>query len=104
MSAVGLANIEQSPYSPDLNMRDPFLLTILQEHCRGQHYGSIEDMKMDVQRFLRQLSTSSFLRELENLKSHCEGVGRQSKVYITPYCFLFYLFIYSSLFLHSNIV
>ena len=60
MSAGGLTNIEQCPYSPDLNMCDRFLLTRLQEHCRMHHYGSTEELKMDK---------SLFLRELEKLKS-----------------------------------
>ena len=33
------------------------------------HYGSTEKLKMDMQRFLRQLPKSLFLRELEKLKS-----------------------------------
>ena len=33
------------------------------------HYGSTEELKMDMQRFLRQLPKSLFLRELEKLKS-----------------------------------
>ena len=84
MSAVGLINIEQSPYSPDLNMCDRFLFTRLQEHCRMQHYENSEELKVDVQRFLRQLPKSLFLGELEKLKSHCEDVIRQSGIYITP--------------------
>ena len=69
MSAGGLTNIEQCAYSPDLNMCDRFLFTRLQEHCRMQHYGSTEELKMDMQQFLRQLPKSLFLRELEKLKS-----------------------------------
>ena len=69
MGAEGLTNIEQCPYSPDLNMCDWFLFTRLQEHCRMQHYGSTEELKMDTQRFLRQLPKSLLLRELEKLKS-----------------------------------
>ena len=66
-SAVGLANIEQSPYIPDLNMRDTIIFTRLQEHYRMQHYLSTEELKMDMQQLLRQL-TKSLLRELEKLK------------------------------------
>ena len=69
MSAGGLTNIEQSPYNPDLNMCDRFLFTRLQEHCRMQHYGSTEELKIDMQQFLRQLPKSLFLRALEKLKS-----------------------------------
>ena len=78
MSAVGLkkANIEQSPYSPDLNMCDRFLFIRMQEHCPMQHYLSTEELKMDVQRFLTQLSKSLFLRELEKPKRHCEYMVR----------------------------
>ena len=79
MSAVGLTDIEQSPCSPDLNMCDRLLFTRLQEHCRMQHYESIEELKVNV-----QLPKSLFLRELEKLKSHCENVIRQSGIYITP--------------------
>ena len=57
-----------------------------------QHYGSTEEFKLNVQRFVRQLPKSLFLRELETLKSHFEDVVRQSGVYITPYCVLFYPF------------
>ena len=45
MSAVGLTSIEQSPYSPNLNMCDRFLFTKLQENCRMQHYISTEELK-----------------------------------------------------------
>ena len=51
MSAMGLANIQKSPYSPDINMCDRFLFTKLQEHYRMQHYGSTEELKIDVQQF-----------------------------------------------------
>ena len=50
-------------------MCDRFLFKRLQEHCRMHHYGSTEELKMDIQRFLRQLPKSLFLRELEKLKS-----------------------------------
>ena len=74
MSAVGITNIEQSPYSPDLNMCDRFLFTRLQEHCRMQHYRSTEELKMELQRFLMQLPKYLFLRELEKLKRHCQDM------------------------------
>ena len=61
MSAVGLTNIKQSPYSPELNLCDRFLFTRLQEHCRMQHYENSEELKVGVQRFLRQLPKSLFL-------------------------------------------
>ena len=92
MSAGGLTNIEQCPYSPDLNMCDRILFTRLQEHCRMQHYGSTEELKMDMQQFLRQLPKSLFLRELEKLKSHCEVVVRQSEIHTTAtVCFILFV-------------
>ena len=48
MRGVGLTDVEQCPYSPDLNMYDQFLFTRLQENCRMQHYGSTEELKMDA--------------------------------------------------------
>ena len=84
MSAVGLANIEQSAHSPDLNMCGRFLFTRLKEHCRIQHYLSTDELKMDVQRFLTQLPKSLFLREIEKPKMHFEDMVRWSGVYITP--------------------
>ena len=93
MSAGGLTNIEQCPCNPDLNMCDRFLFTRLQQHCRMRHYRSSEELKMDIQQFLRQLPKSLFLRELEKLKSiaklwygSCgsEVVVRQSGIYTTP--------------------
>ena len=74
MNAGELTNIEQCPYSPDLNvsMCDRFLFSRLQENCGMQHCGSTEELKMDMQRFLRQLPKSLFLRQLEKLKSYCE--------------------------------
>ena len=77
-------NIERCPYSPDLNMCNRILFTRLQEHCRMQHYESTEELKMDMQWFLRQLPKSLFLRGLEKLKSHCKVVVRQSGIYTTP--------------------
>ena len=50
-------------------MCDWFLFTRLQEHRRIHHYGSTEELKMDMQRCLSQLQKSLFLRELEKLKS-----------------------------------
>ena len=64
MSAGGLTNSEQCPYSLDLNMCDQFLFIRLQEH-----YGSTEELKMDMLRFLRQPPKCLFLRELEKLKT-----------------------------------
>ena len=72
MSAVGLTNNKQNPYSPDLNMCDRFLFTMLQEHCTMQHYLNTEELKMDVQRFLTQL----LLRELEKPKRRCKDMVR----------------------------
>ena len=74
MSAVGLTDIEQSPYSPDLNMCDRFLFIRLQEYYTMQHYLSTEELKIDVQRFLTQLPKSLFLKELEKPKIHCEDM------------------------------
>ena len=101
MSDVGLINIEQSPYSPDLSMCDRFLFTRWQEHCKMRHYGSTEELKMDVQQFLRQLPKSLFLRDLETLKSHSK-MWFDSPESIFHHS-LFY-FIYSSLFLCFNIM
>ena len=84
MSTGGITNIEQCPYSPDLNMCDRVLFTRLQEHCRMQHYGTTKKFKMDMQRFLRQLPKSLFVRELEKLISHCDVVVRQSGIHTTP--------------------
>ena len=76
MSAVGLTDIEQSPYSPDLNTCDRFLFTRLQEYCTMQYYLSTEELKIDVQRLLTHLPKSLFLKELEKPKSHREDMVR----------------------------
>ena len=69
---MGPTTIER--YSPDINMCGWFLFIRLPEHCKIQHYGSTKELKMDVQRFLRQLQKSLSLRGLEKLKNYCEDV------------------------------
>ena len=81
MSAVGLANIKKSPYSPDLNMC-VFIHQIagtLQNATLSKHR-RIENWRAAV----FEVASEIFLRELEKLKGHCEDVVWQSGVYITP--------------------
>ena len=43
-------------------MCDWFLFTRLQEHCRMHHYGSTEELKMDMQQFLIKAPIPEILR------------------------------------------
>ena len=61
-----------------------------------QHYGSTEELKMDLQRLLRQLPKSLFLRELEKLKAlrSCGSVVRNLYLYYTIVCFILFVHAY----------
>ena len=52
---TGATVLSQSPYSPDLNLCDRFLFTILQRYCKGVEYADGDELERDVQRFLRRL-------------------------------------------------
>ena len=77
---VGVTTIKQSTLKP---VRQVFIHQTAGTLRRIQHCNGTEDLKTDVQRFLRQLPKSMLFMELEKLKNHCEEVVRQSEVYIT---------------------
>ena len=61
---TGVELLKQSPYSPDLNLCDRFLLTRLQENCKATPYLSSDEVhEWDP----RTLLETYLVRELEKL-------------------------------------
>ena len=80
---TGVTMLPQSPYSPDLNLCDRFLFTILQRHCREQHYTDGNELLLDTQRFLRSLSEDMLKLQINKLREHCRAIIRQRGAYVT---------------------
>ena len=60
LDSTGVRTLPQSPYSPDLNLCDRFLFTLLQRHCRGERYMDGAEAERDVKRYLRSLPETLF--------------------------------------------
>ena len=80
MSAMGLTNIEQCRYSPDLNMCNWFLFTRLQNASLWKHL-KIENGHATV---FEAASKIFVFKRVRETKSHCEVMVWQSGVYTTP--------------------
>ena len=63
----GCQNDVKSPYKPNLKLFDRFLLIWPQQHCRRDEYLNGNELQMDVQRFLGQLSENLSKRVLNKL-------------------------------------
>ena len=83
LEGTGVKMLPQSPYSPDLNLCDRFLFTLLQRHCRGERYMNGAEAERDVKRYLRSLPETLLKNELDKLLEHCKAVIREGGTYAT---------------------
>ncbi|QQP54273.1 Uncharacterized protein FKW44_007051 [Caligus rogercresseyi] len=66
--------VKQSPYSPDLNLCDRFLLQKLKHLLREDEFGSHEEATLAVQRAMRRVSEDELYDQLRKLRGHCHDV------------------------------
>ena len=69
-----IQQLKQSPYSPDLNICDRFLFRKLKSGMKGVTQGSPEDVMLVVRQQLDRTSERELVRELEELRDHCNMV------------------------------
>ena len=75
--------VKQSPYSPDLNMCDRFLFRKIKSGMKLSSFNGPEDVETAVRRAFDRIPESELMRELEKLKTHCDGVIEQSGAYLS---------------------
>ncbi|QQP42237.1 Uncharacterized protein FKW44_016838 [Caligus rogercresseyi] len=62
--------VKQSPYSPDLNLCDRFLLRKLKHLLREDEFGGHEEATLTVQRAMRRVSKDELNDHLRKLRGH----------------------------------
>jgi histone-lysine N-methyltransferase SETMAR len=85
MKAIGRLGWEllpHPPYSPDLAPSDYYLFPRMKEYLRGNHFASNEDLKKEVERWLRQQDETFYTRGLEKLFDRYEKCIELGGAYI----------------------
>ena len=77
---AGETMTKQSMLSLNLNFSESFCFARLQENRKRCHYSGSEELKIGIQRFLRQLSKPLLLRVLKVLKNDFKELSRQRGV------------------------
>ena len=62
----GVPLVSQSPYSPDLNLLDQFLIRHIKIDLRGEDFSGPEDLSKAIQRSIRRISENTLVEELKN--------------------------------------
>ncbi len=75
--------IQQSPYSPDLNLCDRWLFKVMKKGLRGHHFQSSQEVLEASLEVFRGISPQRFQDELHNLRDHCYSVIAALGNYIT---------------------
>ena len=83
LAGTGVTMLPQSPCSPDLNICDRSLFTILQQHCMGQQYADGNELLLDTQHFRGSLSEDMLKLQIDKLRNHCQAVISEAGMYIT---------------------
>ncbi|QQP42458.1 Uncharacterized protein FKW44_017132 [Caligus rogercresseyi] len=66
--------VKHSPYSPDLNLCDRFLVRKLKHLLREDEFGGHEEATLAVQRAMRRVSEDELFDQLRKLREHCHDV------------------------------
>ncbi|QQP55731.1 Uncharacterized protein FKW44_000166 [Caligus rogercresseyi] len=74
--------VKQSPYSPDLNLRDRFLFLKLKHLLREDEFGGHEEATLTVQRAMRRVSEDELYDLLRKLRGHCRDVIAVGEDYV----------------------
>ncbi|QQP57880.1 Uncharacterized protein FKW44_003021, partial [Caligus rogercresseyi] len=74
--------VKQSPYSPDLNLCDRFLLRKLKHLLREDEFGGHEEATLAVQRAMRRVSEAELYDQLRKLRGHCHDVIAVGEDYV----------------------
>ena len=80
LAAMGLRLVNQTPYSPALNLCDRFLFTRLKEVVRPLQYDSKDEVVKAAQHCLRSLPEDYLIHEF---LGHCKAVIRSGGDYVT---------------------
>ena len=82
LAKLKLQLVKQSPYSPDLNMCYRFLFRKIKSGIKHSSFNGPEDVETAVRRAFDRIPELELMRELEKLKTHCDGIIEQSGVYL----------------------
>ena len=66
--------VKQSPYSPDLNLLDPFMFRRIKLDIKGEEFDSPKELGKAIQRSIRHVSEIFLVEELKNPRSHLDHV------------------------------
>jgi histone-lysine N-methyltransferase SETMAR len=75
--------VQQSPYSPDLNMCDRWLFKEIKKGLRGYTLNCAKDVLRSALEVFNKIPIDRFARELETLKTHCNHVIALHGDYVT---------------------
>ena len=78
-----LQRLEQSPYSPDLDLCDRFLFQKLKSLLFRQDFDGHEEMEQGVKRALEEVTEEELCRQLFKLQLHAERVIAAEGAYLT---------------------
>lgn len=79
----GVTLVWQSPYSPDMNLCDRFLLKLLKAALREKTFQSHSEVEKDALHFLRSLPEELLQNEVECLYDHCQAIINVGGAYVT---------------------
>ena len=79
----GISVVQQSPYSPDLNLCDRFLFRAIKQDLKYEHFEDSEDLRVAIQRSIRLISETKLMEQLIKLRDHCKRVIEANGDYIS---------------------
>jgi histone-lysine N-methyltransferase SETMAR len=80
----GIELLRQSPYSPDLNLCDRWLFSLLKKTLRPQLFNSYTEVEEAVRSAMRAIEEEEFKRQVDLLLVHCERVISAGGDYVVP--------------------
>ena len=83
VTKIGFSLVKQSPYSPDMNLRNRYLFRILKQDLKQEALGSASEVQKAVQRCFRRLSENTLADQLLKLRDHCGHVVSSGGDYIS---------------------
>ena len=71
LACCGVKTLKQAPYSPDLNLADRFLFRSMKHSFKPNPFNSHEDVRRSADEFMKNISESTFAKEMKKLEKHC---------------------------------
>ena len=66
MESRWVSLVKESPYSPELNLVDPFMFQHIKLDLRGEEFDGPEELSKAIQRNIRHISEFFLVEELKN--------------------------------------